>query len=406
MKLRDAGLIALRGLVAHWARAALSAIGILAGVASVLLLVAVAQATGNTPSAAVEGLSPDLVVVYPGGVSSSGVQVAIGSSSSLTNDDVTALGNPGYVPDAVQAVPTAGVRANVSALSRIWQTDVLGSTTNFASARGYTLTEGRFFGTADVGAAASVVVLGQAVIQNLFAGIDPVGQSVHINKHPFTVIGVFAARGFSGTYNQDDLALMPITTAGAYVMPSGAPGIQQVLVQATSPAVASRVKTEATNTLLQRHHILNPANADFRVLTQHDLVGNSERLGTVMKWTLAAIAAIALFTGAVGITSFMLARVSERRHEIAVSRAAGAARSDILTQFFVEALLVACAGGLAGIAVGIAGTSLTANILTDLPAPTVTRTAVAVAAGVAIAVGAVAGYYPAMCASRLRPAER
>lgn len=406
MKLRDAGLIALRGLSAHWVRAAFSAIGVLAGVASVLLLVAVAQATGAASTAAVEGLSPDLVVVYPGGVSSSGVQVGIGSSSSLTNDDVTALGNTGYVPDGVQAVPSAGVRANVAALSRTWQTDVLGSTTNFASARGYSLGEGRFFGTSDVNASASVVVLGQAVTQNLFTGVDPVGQSVRINNHPFTVIGVFAARGFSGTYNQDDVALMPITTVRAYVIPTGALGIQQILVQATSPAVAGRVKVEVTNTLLQRHHILNPADADFRVLTQHDLVGSSERLGTVMKWTLAAIAAIALLTGAVGITSFMLGRLAERRHDIAISRAAGAARSDILTQFIVEALIVACAAGLAGIAVGVAGTSLTANIMTDLPAPVVTRTAVAVAAAAAIAVGAAAGFYPAMCATRLPPSKR
>lgn len=403
MNLRDAAVIALRGLSAHWLRASLSAIGTAVGVASIMLLIAITQAAGAAKAATVAGLSPNIVVVYSAGVSSSGVQVGIGAASKLTSDDVTALSNPGYVPDAVATVPTAGLRTNVSALARIWQTDVLGSTSAFTSVRGYGIAEGRFLTDADVNASAAVVVVGQTVVANLFAGVDPVGQTVQINKHPFNVIGVFNSRGTSGPFNEDDLALLPITSLRSYVLPGGSPPIQQILVQAASAAVAQRVKDEVTNTLLQRHHILDPSAADFQVRTQGDLLGAAERLATVMQWTLGALAVTALLTGAVGIGGLMLTRVGERTHEIRVSRVVGAARSDILAQFVIEGVLLACAAGLAGIALGIAATSLTANIMTDMPAPTVTRTAVAVAVAATLIVGALAGLYPGIRASRLEP---
>ena len=405
MKLRDATLVALRGLAAHWVRASLSALGLLAGAASIVLFVAVAQAESAVAKTSVEGLGPNLVVVYPGGAASSGVQAGLGSGSGLTPDDVTALGNQGYVPDGVRAVPTAGLRGTVSALSRSWFTDIIGSSSGFNSARGYTVAEGRFFNASDVNASSSVVVLGRTVSDALFAGADPTGQLVRINGHTFTVIGVFAGRGFSGTYDQDDLVLMPITSEWAYVLPTGATHIQQIMVQASSPATTDRVGIEVTNTLLRRHHILNPADADFQVRTQHNLVSQTERVGTVMSWTLAAIAAIALLTGAVCLLMLMLARLAERAHEISVSRAIGAARADILTQFVMEPLIVACAACAVGILVGVAATRLTATIMTDLPVPVVSSTAVAVAAGIALVIGTLAGVYPALRAIKIDPAQ-
>lgn len=405
MKLRDATLVALRGLAAHWVRASLSAIGLLAGAASIVLLIAVAQAESAVAKSSVAGLGPDLVIVYPGGAAASGVQVGLGAGSDLTPDDVTALGNQGYVPDGVQAVPTAGLRGTVSALSRSWFTDVIGSSSGFSSTRGYSVAEGRFFNANDVNASSSVVVLGRTVSDALFAGADPTGQSVRVNGHTFTVIGVLTGRGFSGTYDQDDLVLMPITSEWAYVLPPGATHIQQIIIQASSPATTDRVRIEVSNTLLRRHHILNPADADFQVRSQQDLVSQAERVGTVMNWTLGAIAAIALLTGAVCLLMLMLARLAERRHEISMSRAIGAARADILTQFVLEPLILACAGGAAGILVGVAATRLTGTIMTDLPVPVVSSTGVAVAAGIALVVGTLAGLYPALRAARMDPAE-
>lgn len=405
MKFRDAILVAYRGLTRHWVRATLNVLGIVAGVASVIMLVSVAHAVSGTAKAAVEGLGANLVVVYPNGTSSSGVQLGIGTASSLTPSDVTALSNVANVPDAVQAVPSAGVSTNVSASAHSWQTDVIGTTTGFGVARGYTLSQGISFGPSAVTAAQQVVVLGQTVARQIFPNVSPIGQKVLINQQDFTVIGEFAARGYSGLYNQDDLVVMPISTLWDLVLPSTSARIQQILVQATSPSTTGAVATEVTNTLLRQHNITNPALADFQVETQQDLVAGAERLATVMQWMLGAVAVIALLTGGIGIMSLMLATVGERAYEIGVRRAVGASREDILGQFLIEALLLAVLGGVAGIALGFGGATFMGDVLTDLPAPVVTGIAVLVAGLVALVIGVGAGLYPAVRASLLQPVE-
>lgn len=404
MKIRDLIVAALRGLGRHRLHAGLNVIGVLAGVASVVLLIGVAHAIGKVSKTEAAGLGSNLVVVYPAGVSASGVQVGLSTASTLSSNDVSALGDPAQVPDGVAAVPTAGIRSNVSASQRMWQTDVIGSTESFASVRGYALSEGRFFNGAEAPSAASVVVLGRTVVDSLLSG-DPVGQLVRINNHPFKVIGVFAARGFSGSYNQDDLVVMPLQSLWADVLPRTQARIDQVFVQATKPAATSLVKSEVTNTLLQRHHITNPAQADFQVRTQQDLVASAERVGTVVQWMLAVVAAIALLTGGIGIMSLMLGSVSERTYEIGIRRAVGATRGNILAQFLLESLVLACLGGLAGIAVGIGVSSFMSQVINDLPAPVVTGTAIVVAAAFAVVIGVAAGIHPAMRAARLQPVE-
>lgn len=405
MKLKDTVSIAARGLGRHWTRAALNVVGIFAGVASVVLLIAVAHSVSAASRAEVAGLGANLVVVYPAGVSSSGVQVGIGTNSSLSTDDVQALGDPGVVPDGVASVPTSGLRDNVTAFTRGTQTDVLGSSELFAAVRGYTMSEGRFLDSAEVQSSASVIVLGRTAADALFVGVDPIGQTVRINQHPFTVIGIFASRGYSGSYNQDDLAVMPITSAWSYVLPATIPRVEQVFVQATSPNATAQVKNEVTNALLQRHHITNPAQADFQVRTQQDLIASAERLGTVMKWMLAVIASISLLTGAIGIMSMMLASVRERSYEIGIRRAVGATWGNILSQFVVEALLLACIGGVVGVALGIGAASVMGSIVTDIPAPVVTYGAIVIASAVALVIGVGAGLYPAARAASLQPAE-
>jgi putative ABC transport system permease protein len=405
VKLTDTVSVAARGLGRHWTRAALNVIGIFAGVASVVLLIAVAHAVGEASKAEVQGLGANLVVVYPSGVSASGVQVGIGSNSSLSADDVSNLGNSAFVPDGVAAVPTAGLRDNVNALSRTTQTDVLGSSQDFRAARGYAIREGRFFDPPEVQSAASVVVIGQTVVDGLFVGQDPVGQTVRINQHPYTVVGVFASRGYSGSYNQDDLAVMPITSLWADVLPTTAPRIQQVLVQSTSPNTTALVKSEVTHTLLQRHHITNPLQADFQVRTQQDLIASAQRFGTLMKWMLVVIASISLLTGAIGIMSLMLASVRERSYEIGIRRAVGATWGNILSQFLLEALLLACLGAVVGIALGYGAATFMGSVVTDIPAPVVTYNAILVAIAVALVVGVGAGLYPAARAASLQPVE-
>jgi putative ABC transport system permease protein len=405
MKFRDAILVAYRGLTRHWVRATLNVLGIVAGVASVIMLVAVAHAVSGTTKAAVEGLGANLVVVYPSGASSSGIQLGIGTASSLTSNDVTALSNVANVPDAVQAVPTAGVSTNVNASAHSWQTDVIGTTAGFGIARGYTVSQGISFGPSAVTAAQPVVVLGQTVAKQIFPNVDPIGQNVLINAQDFKVIGEYASRGYSGVYNQDDLVVVPISSLWDFVLPSTLPRIQQILVQATSPSATASVATEVTNTLLRQHGITDPALADFQVQTQQDLVASAERLATVMQWMLGVVAVIALLTGGIAIMSLMLATVGERAYEIGVRRAVGASREDILGQFLIEALLLAVLGGVAGIALGFGGATFMGDVLTDLPSPVVTGIAVLIAALVALVIGVGAGLYPAVRASLVQPVE-
>jgi len=406
VKFRDAISVAFRGLTRHWVRATLNVIGIVAGVASVIMLISVAHAVGSTSKASVEGLGANIVVVYPSGASSSGIQVGLGTTSSLTPGDATALTNLANVPDGVgQAVPTAGIRTNVGNFTHTWQTDVIGTTPGFETARGYSLSAGHFFSPVDITNTTSVVVLGQTVVTQIFPNVNPIGQRVSINDHLFMVIGVFAQRGFSGSYNQDDLVALPINTLWGTVLPTSASKIQQILVQASSVNTTSLVQTEVTNTLLRQHQIANPALADFRVQTQQDLVASAERLGTVMQWMLGSVAVIALLTGAIGIMSLMLATVGERAYEIGVRRAVGASREDILGQFLIEALLLAFLGGVAGIALGYGGATFMGDVLTDLPAPVVTGVAVLVAAAAALVIGVGAGLYPAVRAALLQPVE-
>ncbi len=405
MKFRDAILVAYRGLTRHWVRATLNILGIVAGVASVIMLVSVAHAVGGTAKAAVAGLGANLVVVYPAGAPTSGVQLGIGTPSSLTSSDVTALSNIANVPDAVQTVPSAGVHQNVSALNHSWQTDVIGTTAGFGIARGYTLSEGTAFGPTAVTAAQLTVILGATVARQIFPDVDPIGQTVIINNQSFKVAGVYAARGYSGLYNQDDLVVIPISALWQWVLPTGAAQIQQILVQASSTNTTTNGATHVTPTLLRLHNITDPALADFRVVTQQDLVASAQRLGTVMQWMLGAVAIIALLTGGIGIMSLMLATVGERAYEIGVRRAVGASREDILGQFLIEALLLALVGGVAGIALGFGGATFMGDVLTDIPAPVVTGLAVLIAAGVALVIGVGAGLYPAVRASLLQPVE-
>jgi putative ABC transport system permease protein len=217
-------------------------------------------------------------------------------TSSLTPDDAQALSNKGFVPDGVTAVPTVGLHTALTALTRSMTTDVIGSTPDFTQVQGYTIQSGRFLTAADVAAAQPVVVVGPAVVRQLFAGDNPLGQQVQIGNHFFQVVGVFTPRGFSGSFDQDDLAVMPVTAAWSDLL-GGKSVIDQVLIQATSPAKAAAVKAEATTTLLQRHGFTNPAQADFEVHTVHDLDAEAEQSAAAVEHTLL-LAAVVLLIGA------------------------------------------------------------------------------------------------------------
>ena len=384
-------------------RTLLNVAGMLVGAAGIVGALAVQTGIAQATQQQIKSLGSNLVVI-DSAVGASGVQPAF-ATDTITRQDADALNDPSAIPGEVQSAPTAGLDISVTALSRSWRTGVVGTTDAFLAVRGYSLAEGSFFSAADVSSAAPVAVIGQTIVNNLFAGDDPVGRILRINGHPFQVTGVFAQRGWAGSSNQDDVIAIPISTAWAYVLPQSAPRVQEVLIQAHSAATADTVAAEATQLLMSRHHITDPSQLDFQVHTQVDVVQSLQRVGELMRDMLAAIAVVALAIGGVGVATVMLATVGERAREIGIRRSVGASRTDIVWQFLAEGLVLTVLGIGLGLGVAVAVLPWIPHWLASMPTPQITFGAVALAVAVVLAVGLVTAAYPALRAARLEPSE-
>jgi putative ABC transport system permease protein len=258
---------------------------------------------------------------------------------------------------------------------------------------------------------AKVVVLGKTVVDNLFGG-DPnaaVGQSIKINRQTFRVAGVFAPKGTGAGSNQDNVAVIPISTAWAYLSGGRGKNIAQINIQATDASTVSSAQSEATQVLLNRHNISDPALADFTTQSQQDIQNTAGQITAILTLLLGSIAAISLVVGGIGIMNIMLVTVTERTREIGIRKAIGARRSDILLQFLIESMFLSGFGGLFGIAVG-AGVSyylgtIASRISTVFPPPVVSVPSVLLAFGVSVGIGLFFGIYPANRAAILKPIE-
>jgi putative ABC transport system permease protein len=227
---------------------------------------------------------------------------------------------------------------------------------------------------------------------------------VKINRQNFRVIGVLASKGASGFSNQDDLAVVPITSAWNYLL-GGRNQIQSIYVQASSSGATDAATSEVNQVLLSRHHISDPTNADFRVLSQADILASATQITGILTVLLGAIAAISLVVGGIGIMNIMLVTVTERTREIGIRKAIGANRRDVLLQFLIESMFLSGMGGVLGIATGVGLSLLLPKIVPSLPAPVVSPSSVALAFGVSVGIGIFFGIYPANRAARLSPIQ-
>ena len=401
---------AMVATAANKLRAALTILGILVGVAAVIGMVSVGEGASASISNTLAGLGTNLVLVSPGGVSSGLVRGAGGGATTLTLDDVTALQAPGAVRDAAAIEPELSGRAQVIVGGSNTNTSVTGTTPDYMTVRNWTVADGAFFTAADVSSGASVAVIGATTAANLFNGGEPVGQYINLN---FTsgrnapvrtvrlkVIGVFASKGSAGGFfNQDDQVVVPVTTAAQRIF--GRNNVNTIAISATSQETMGNAQLEATQVLLGTHHIGDPAQADFTVQTQQDLLSAASSATSTFTILLAAIGSISLLVGGIGIMNIMLVSVTERTREIGLRKAVGARRKDILGQFLVEAVFLTTLGGIAGAVVGILVAFAIAS-LTTVQA-TVTPMSLVLAVGVSAAVGLVFGLYPARRAARLQP---
>jgi putative ABC transport system permease protein len=392
-------------------RAALTILGILVGVAAVISMVSVGEGTSATISNTLQGLGTNLVLVSPGGVSTGIVRGAGGGATTLTLDDVSALQASGAVPDAAAIEPEMTGRAQAVVGGSNTNTQVTGTTPDFATVRNWTVADGAFFTQGDVSSNAPVAVIGATTAENLFNGGEPVGQYINLNFQSggrnspvrtvrLMVVGVFAAKGTAGGFfNQDDQVVVPVTTAAQRIF--GRANVNTIAVSAKNQDSMNNVQLEVTQVLLGTHHIGDPTQADFTVQTQQDLLSAATSSASTFTVLLAAIGSISLLVGGIGIMNIMLVSVTERTREIGLRKALGARRGDILGQFLIEAVFLTSLGGIAGAAVGIL-VSIAISNLTTVKA-TVSPVSLLLAIGVSAMVGLVFGLYPARRAARLQP---
>ncbi|HYM51569.1 MAG TPA: ABC transporter permease [Candidatus Limnocylindrales bacterium] len=402
MNLVEAIRLAFSGLMGNRLRSGLTMLGILIGVGAVILLVAVGNGASASVQSSIQGLGSNLITVSPSNLRVGGVQQGFGTGNTLTMQDVTALKDKTVAPDVVTAIPNVNGRAQVTYGNQNWNTSLSGTTEQFPQVRNYQLAEGQFFSAADVQAQRKVAVLGPTVVQNLFGGQDPLGQTLKINRQIFRVVGVFQSKGSSGFTNQDDLVAMPITTAWAFLL--GGHNVQAIYVEAASSQATQSAESEVTQVLLNQHHISTVANADFQLQSQADVLTTASQVTGTLTLLLGAIAAISLVVGGIGIMNIMLVTVTERTREIGIRKAIGARRRDVLLQFLIESMFLSAVGGALGILVGTLGSSLLGRLVSSLH-PLVSVSSIVLAFGVSLGIGLFFGIYPANRAARLHPIE-
>jgi putative ABC transport system permease protein len=410
MNIFEALRVAFAGLLANRLRSSLTMLGILIGVAAVILLVAVGNGASVQINNQIQGLGANVIFVYPANAKGAGgVSQGFGTSQSLTMADVDAINSRQQDQDVMAAIPIANSGGQITYQNQNYFAPTTGTTVDFPQVRDYQIAEGSFFTQDDVTSQHRVVVLGQTVVQNLFGANDPVGQTIKISRQSFRVIGVFATKGGSGLGSQDNVVVAPITAVWAYLSGGRGKGISQIVASASSPSTVSQAETEITTILLQRHQISDPSLADFQLQSQQDILNQANSIATALTLVLGAIAGISLVVGGIGIMNIMLVTVTERTREIGIRKAIGARWRDVLMQFLIEAMFLSGLGGALGIALGAAlaveAPHIPAIASSTFPPPVVSIPSVLLAFGVSVGIGLFFGIYPANRAARLHPIE-
>jgi putative ABC transport system permease protein len=392
--------IAWSGIVANKLRSGLTILGMTIGVASVIVLIAVGNGSSKAVQSRIQSLGTNVLIVMTGGFRG-GARASSASSVSLTKQDAEALQSPDLTPDVKSASPVV----NASSVKLVYNSTsyepstFVGTTPSYLTAHSYKVREGASFTAADVSKHKRVVVIGQTVVEELFAGQSAVGQNIKVNGGNFEVVGVLASKGSNGATNQDDVVMAPISTVQDSL--TGYGSIDSITVEAKSESSLNAAESEVTQILEERHKIKNTSEPGFQVLNQGSLLETSSSTSGVFTTLLGEVAAISLLVGGIGVMNIMLVSVTERTREIGIRKAIGARRSDILTQFLTEAVLVSLIGGLTGVAVGVIGSQFPIAGVH----PEIATYSIFLAFSAAALSGLFFGTYPAARAASLRPIE-
>jgi putative ABC transport system permease protein len=405
MKLGALLQIALRALAANKLRSALTMLGIVIGVAAVIVMIAVGAGAQARVEEQIRSLGSNLLLVMSGARTQGGVRLPQGSSQTLSEDDAIAINQE--IADAV-AAPAVRGGAQVVAGNANWSTQIYGTTPEYLQVREWPLAAGRGFTPAEMARAGKVCLLGATVARELFGDADPLDQVIRIKRVPFTVVGVLETKGQSlmGS-DQDDIIVVPISSARSRVLGAPAQARQRAVgtiwVKVAQGQDTRAVEQQVRALLRQRHRLQPGADDDFSLRNLAEVMAAQEASSRVLALLLAAVASVSLLVGGIGIMNIMLVSVTERTREIGVRMAVGARTRDILGQFLVEAVTLSLIGGLAGVALGVAG-AMAIGAFAGWRV-VLSPAAVVLAVAFAFAIGVFFGLYPARKAARLSPVE-
>jgi len=394
--------VALRALARNKMRSMLTMLGIIIGVGAVIAMVGIGQGASASIQAQIANLGNNLLIVQPGSANTAGIRGGAGSNTTLTADDVDAIASE--CPSVKAASPTVRANGQLVFGNQNWapSAGITGVNDKYPEIKSWPIASGEFFTDADVRTGARVAVLGKTVVDNLFAGGDPIGQMLRVRNLPFKVVGVLSVKGQNQFgQDQDDTVLIPYTTAQKKLLTIT--WVNAANVSAISPKATSAAQKEITDLLRQRHKLAPNQEDDFNVRNLTDIADAADQSSAIMTKLLASIAGVSLLVGGIGIMNIMLVSVTERTREIGIRMAIGARSGVIRRQFLIESITLSLVGGVIGVLFGV-GTSITISNTLHWPT-SISPLSVAVAVVFSVFVGVAFGYYPARKAAALDPID-